>query len=254
MTDWDPARYAEQARYVAELGLPVVTLLNPQRGERILDLGCGDGALTQKLQEFGCEVIGIDASAEMVAAVQALNLNALTIDAQQLAFAEEFDAVFSNAALHWMKDHDAVLRGVWLALKPGGRFVGEFGGQGNVQKIVNAINSALARRNISIDGPWNFPAADKFQSQLETAGFTIDYLELFPRPTPLPADLATWLRMFAQNFLAAVPANDQPAFIEEVSGELRKSLCDKQGNWTIDHVRLRFSAHREADSGVGNNG
>jgi len=253
MTDWNPARYSEQARYVAELGLPVVTLLNPQRGERILDLGCGDGALMHKLQEFGCEVIGIDASAEMVAAAQALNLNALTIDAQQLAFAEEFDGVFSNAALHWMKDHNAVLRGVWRAMKPGGRFVGEFGGQGNVRKIVNAINSALARRDIAIDGPWNFPAADEFQCQLEAAGFTVKYIELFPRPTPLPADLATWLRMFAQNFLAAVPEDDQPAFIDEVSGELRHTLCDKQGNWTIDHVRLRFSASKPTNENAAPN-
>ena len=244
MTDWDPEQYAENARHVAELGVPLLTLLNPGNGERILDLGCGDGALTQKLHDFGCEVTGIDASAEMVAAAQELNLTALTIDAQQLPFTEEFDAVFTNAALHWMKDHDAVVSGVWRALKPGGRFVGEFGGEGNVQKIVSAISSALARRNITVESPWNFPAAEKFHSQLESAGFTVNNIELFPRPTPLPSDLATWLRMFAQNFLAAVPENDRPAFIDDVSGELRPALCDKQGNWTIDHVRLRFSASK----------
>jgi len=242
VTEWNPAQYAKNARYVAELGLPVVALLNPQKAERILDLGCGDGALTLELQKLGCAVVGVDASDKMVAAAQALGLNALTIDGQQLLFAEEFDAVFTNAALHWMKDHHAVANGAWRALKPGGRFVGEFGGHGNIQKIVTAIENALAARNIVIASPWHFPDTNKFRAVLESAGFVIEHMELFARPTPLPADLETWLGTFAKTWLAALPVAEQQPFMNEVSAELRSDLCDAHGQWTIDHVRLRFIA------------
>ncbi|MGH7789991.1 MAG: class I SAM-dependent methyltransferase, partial [Candidatus Binatia bacterium] len=143
---WDPERYARNARFVAELGAPVVELLAPRAGERVLDLGCGDGALTERLVALGCAVVGVDASPEQIAAARARGLDAHVVPGEGLAFAAEFDAVFSNAALHWMKNADVVIDGVWRALRPGGRFVGECGGAGCVAQIVAALAAALARR------------------------------------------------------------------------------------------------------------
>src|SRR5512142_2028530 len=137
---WDPERYARNARFVADLGMPVVELLAPKSGERILDLGCGDGALTEKLVAMGCTVVGVDGSAEQVAAARARGLDCHVMDGEQLTFNNEFDAVFSNAALHWMKRADAVIAGVWRALKPGGRFVAECGGHGNIKAIETALS------------------------------------------------------------------------------------------------------------------
>ena len=147
---WDPEGYAKNARFVSDLGGPVVELLAPRAGERVLDLGCGDGALTAKLAAMGCEVVGVDSSAQQIAAARALGLDARVVDCQNLAFDSEFDAVFSNAALHWMKRPDDVIAGVWRALKPGGRFVAEFGGFGCVVKIRTALIAALNRRGIEI--------------------------------------------------------------------------------------------------------
>jgi trans-aconitate methyltransferase len=143
---WSPEQYARHARFVSTLGVPVIDLLSPKRGESILDLGCGDGVLTMKLMERGCTVVGVDSSAEMVAAAKLLGLNVHVIDEESLRFTSEFDAVFSNAALHWMKDPKNVIAGVWRSLKPGGRFVGEFGGYGNVATIVRAIESTFSSR------------------------------------------------------------------------------------------------------------
>lgn len=145
---WDPERYARNARFVSHLGEPVVALLAPRPGERILDIGCGDGALTAKLAEAGCRVVGVDASAEQVAAARARGLDARVMNAAELDFEAEFDAVFSNACLHWIKAADAVVAGVRRALKPGGRFVAEFGGGSNVGRIVLALERALERRGI----------------------------------------------------------------------------------------------------------
>jgi trans-aconitate methyltransferase len=145
---WDPQTYAKHARFVSDLGSGVVELLGPRAGERILDLGCGDGALTEKLVAAGAEVVAIDASAEQVAGARARGLDARVAGAEALPFAAEFDAVFSNAALHWMRDADAVLVSVHRALRPGGRFVAEMGGAGNVAAIRGALAEALDRRGI----------------------------------------------------------------------------------------------------------
>ncbi len=147
---WNPVQYAENARFVSDLGMPVVALLSPQASEHILDLGCGDGALTIKLVQLGCDVIGVDSSPDMIMAAKALGLNANVMNGEALTFNHQFDAVFSNAALHWMKNPEAVIDGVWQALKPGGRFVAEFGGYGNVNTIVTAIESALALRGFNM--------------------------------------------------------------------------------------------------------
>jgi len=241
---WNPDRYARNARFVAELGLPVVELLNPQPGERILDLGCGDGALSERIAALGCEVVGVDASPDQIAAARKRGLNAHVADCQKLDFHREFDAVFSNAALHWMQRADDVIAGVARALRPGGRFVAEFGGAGNVAQVAEAIGRALARRGLDAGpiSPWYFPTIEEYRGKLAAQGFAVRRIELFPRPTELPGSMIDWLETFAETFTAALPAAERPAFLEEVQDALAPKLRDARGKWTVDYVRLRFAA------------
>jgi len=242
---WNPETYARDARFVSDLGAPVLELLAPQPGERILDLGCGDGVLTARLKSIGCDVLGVDASAAQVAATTKLGVPARTLDGENLPFENEFDAVFSNAALHWMRNNpDAVISGVNKALRPGGRFVAEMGGAHCVQKIRTALIAALDRRNI--DGKsadlWFFPTVEDYSARLTRAGFVIDYIALIPRTTPLPGDVIAWLRVFAHNFTDRLPPAEREAYLAEVQQSLRPLLCDSQGKWTADYTRLRFKA------------
>src|SRR2546425_2943528 len=249
-THWDPQQYAEHGRFVSDLGLPVVELLAPQPGERILDLGCGDGALTRKLQEFGCHIVGVDSSPAMIQAAQALGLDTRVMNGHELPFVNEFDAVFTNAALHWMTQPDAVLIGVWRALKPGGRFVGECGGHGNTATVMAALQAALAKRGIDAQrlNPWFFPSAAEYRSRLEAHGFVVDTMTLFPRPTPLAGDLTGWLETFVQAFLTALPVSQRAVVLAEVSERCRPQLCNVDGHWTVDYVRLRFAVTKPASA------
>jgi SAM-dependent methyltransferase len=243
--EWQAERYAEHARFVAELGMPVVELLAPEGGERVLDLGCGDGVLTAKLAELGCAVVGVDAGPDMVRSARARGVDARLADGHSLAFEREFDAVFSNAALHWMSaDPDRVIAGVARALRPGGRFVAEMGGHGNVAAITVALVAALNRRGL--DGaaaiPWYFPTAQEYRARLERQGFVVRRMELLPRPTPLPTGMAPWLDTFAEPFLKQLPAAEHASLKADVVELLRPALCDGAGRWTADYVRLRFAA------------
>src|SRR5512146_1621456 len=240
---WKADRYAQHAHFVPALGQPVLDLLEPRTGERILDLGCGDGVLTEKIAAAGAVVVGVEASADMVAAAQARGLDARVVDGARLDFTGEFDAVFSNAALHWMKDDpDAVIAGVARALKPGGRFAGEMGGHGCVAAITVALIAVLERRGV--DGksanPWYFPTVADYRARLERGGFTVEYIELIPRPTPLPTSMAGWLETFAASFLRRLPVDDRAGALEEAIAMLRPVLCDETGGWTADYMRLRF--------------
>jgi SAM-dependent methyltransferase len=244
---WDPERYAKNARFVADLGMPVVELLAPKPGERVLDLGCGDGALTVKLVELGCAVVAVDASAPQVAAAKKLGLDARVASGEALPFAGEFDAVFSNAALHWMKRADEVIAGVHRALRPGGRFVAECGGHGCVDAIRGALVAALDRRGV--DGaarvPWYFPTPGDYATRLEKVGFRVDSIALIQRPTPLPGRMVDWLETFAESFTGALPLEARRDYLVEVEDALAPRLRDAAGNWTADYVRLRFAATKQ---------
>ncbi|MGH6914384.1 MAG: class I SAM-dependent methyltransferase [Geminicoccales bacterium] len=241
---WEAVSYARHAGFVSELGAPVLELLHPHPGERILDLGCGDGKLAERLIAAGCEVIGVDAAPDMIEAARAKGVDARLMNGEALAFQAEFDAVFSNAALHWMRDPDSVIQGVRRALGPGGRFVGELGGHGNVAAIIVALVAVLERRGIDGQGaiPWYFPTPEAYAARLEAAGFTVESIALIPRPTPLPTDMAGWLDTFAKSFFARLAPAERQAAHDEVIGLLRPCLCDEQGRWTADYVRLRFAA------------
>ena len=243
---WDPERYARNARFVADLGAPVVDLLAPRAGERILDLGCGDGVLTAKLASLGCDVIGVDASAQQIAAARKLGLDARVMNGEALDFDSEFDAVFSNAALHWMRDPAKVIAGVHRALRPYGRFVGELGGHGCVAKIKKALIEGLNRRGLDGEAasPWYFPTVEDYSRQLTRGGFVVSYIALIPRPTPLPGDVTGWLETFAESFTSTLPPAERPSYIAEVQEALRPDLCDAEGKWTADYMRLRFAAKK----------
>ena len=203
---WSAARYAATAHFVPAFGAPVVELLAPQPGERILDLGCGDGVLTEKIAAAGAMVVAVDAAPDMVAAARARGLDARVVPGQSLAFEREFDAVFSNAALHWMHPQEAVLAGIARALKPGGRFVAEMGGHNNTAAIQTAFRAVLGRRGIEALrlSPWYFPSAAAYRARLEAAGFRIEEIAIVPRPTPLEAGFAAWLDTFCEDFFATL--------------------------------------------------
>ncbi|HSH41574.1 MAG TPA: methyltransferase domain-containing protein [Arenicellales bacterium] len=254
MDDWNAQSYRRHTGFVSELGLPLVELLEPRLGEKILDVGCGDGMLTARLAALGCDVLGIDSSPDMVAAAREQGVQARVLDASALADTRDlhgrFDAVFSNAALHWMHPMDAVARGIALALKPGGRFVAEFGGEGNVARIRDAIHQSLERRGIpaaEVD-PWHFPSADEYSSLLTAAGFEMKSIDCFERPTELSSGIAEWIESVARPFLNAVEVDERRGFLDEVEQRLDGTLRRGDGRWWADYVRLRVRAVRRPPS------
>ncbi len=246
---WNATQYAQQGRFVADLAGGVLGLLAPRPGERILDLGCGDGALTAKIAASGAQVVGVDASASMIEAAQALGLDARVMNAEALPFDAEFDAVFSNAALHWVRNQEAMLTGVYRALKPGGRFVAEMGGHGNIAAIRVALAGVLSQWGLDAYTMENnfFPSDTQYRTRLESAGFLVEEIALIPRPTKLPASgMRGWLETFRRGLLEQLPAERRETAIEETVALLKPVLHTEAGGWTADYVRLRFHAQKPA--------
>ncbi len=246
-TTWHPQTYAENARFVSDLGAPLLKLLDAEPGETIFDLGCGDGALTEKIASAGCAVVGGDSSLAQIRATKKRGLNAVVLDGQRFSFRRSFDAIFTNAALHWMKQAENVVANVADCLKPGGRFVGEFGGTGNVATIRAALHDALRRRGIdpwTVD-PWYYAAPQEYAKLLAAHGFAVVCIDLIPRPTQLPGDILGWLDVFAQPFIRAVAASQRKEFLDQMREVLQPSLQNPDGTWYADYVRLRFKAIKQ---------
>jgi len=241
---WSAERYARTAHFVPTFGAPVLELLAPRAGERVLDVGCGDGVLTEKIAGAGADVVAVDAAPDMVAAAKARGLDARVVPGQSLAFDHEFDAVFSNAALHWMRPPEAVLAGIHRALKPGGRFVAEMGGHNNTAAIQAAMRAVLARYGVEAldQSPWYFPSAAAYGAKLEAAGFRVDEIAIVPRPTPLEAGFKPWLETFCEDFFSPLKPADRTRAQDEVTALLEPILRDETGLWIADYVRLRFRA------------
>ena len=244
---WNAAEYIDNASFVAELGHPVLALLNPRRGEQILDLGCGDGALTAEIAAAGAEVHGIDASLSMVETARGRGLSAEVGSGERLAFAQKFDGVFSNAALHWMVDYNKVIAGVHRALKGGGRFVGEFGGAGNIAALLEAMAAVFAQNKDfgPFAHPWFFPSAETYRHALTAGGFNVGYIELIARPTPLAAGVQAWLKIFADSITQGLDAGQKERFYQETEAQLKPVLYQEGKGWVADYVRLRFAAVKE---------
>ena len=241
-SQWNAGDYARVGAFVAELGEAALDLLDPQPGEAILDVGCGEGALTQKIAERGARVVGIDNSPEMIAAAQARGLDAQLADVASMGFDRAFDAVFSNATLHWVLDKDAAARSIWFAIRPGGRFAGELGGEGNLARLRSALDEEMIIRGYtppSAAGNW-YPSPDEFAAVYDRAGFTAIDARLVERPTPIDHGIAAWVTTFRQGWLdrAGVPQAERAEIAEAVAGRFPDQIAD--------YVRLRFIMRKPA--------
>ena len=243
--DWNAKEYNRHAFYVSKYGEELIDILRPKKGEYILDLGCGDGTLARKIGDLGARMHCVDYSATMIAEARKKGIASTVLDAHALSFDKIFDAVFSNAAMHWMKDPQQILRNVLRALKPGGRFVAEFGAQGNLLTVTQAVATVLRRYDLEYEeyNPWFFPAKDEYHALLQESGFGVTAISTFERPTVLPYDFVRWFQLFAEPFLVDVPEEAHNRFCNEVAEELRPVLCDAHNKWTIDYVRIRIVAH-----------
>jgi trans-aconitate methyltransferase len=244
--NWDAELYEARHSFVWQLAGGVLELLAPKPGERILDVGCGPGQLTHKISEAGATVVGVDAAPEMIGQARQ-NFPALTFtlqDVTKLTFREEFEAVFSNATLHWIPDAHSAARSIAAALKPGGRFVAEFGGSRNVFVIESTVRRVIARYVLKVpDSPLYFPTIGQYSAVLETEGFEVKFGQLFDRPTPLEGEsgMESWLRQFKWFYFEAVEPGQRTKALREIIEELRPVLY-RDRTWYADYRRLRVLA------------
>lgn len=233
---WDAADYARVGGFVSELGGAALDLLDPQPGERILDVGCGEGSLTTKILERGAVVLGIDNSPEMIAAARAKGVDAVLMDAADIPFSSEFDAAFSNAALHWVLEKEQTARAIFRSLKPGGRFAGEMGGEGNLTALREALDEELIIRGYvpPIEASNWYARPEEFAGVYEAAGFVEVDARLLERPTAIEHGVAQWITTFRRGWL------DRAAVPEAERAEIGAAVADRVGSDIADYVRLRF--------------
>lgn len=248
-SDWNSGKYEGKHAYVYDYGKSVVALLDPQPGERILDIGCGTGQLTEYINQQAGEVVGVDQSEEMIAKarVNYPSLSFVVADACKMQFDTPFDAIFSNAAFHWISDHKALIKNMYQNLKSAGRLVVEFGGKGNVQTIVGEIRNQLSLFGYHDEAqrqPYYFPSIGEYSRKLETSGFTVTFAHLFDRPTALSDSengLRDWVDMFGDAFFKGVPAEEAEKMKQAIQEEVGPKLF-KSGKWYADYKRIRIKA------------
>ena len=239
---WDAADYARVGGFVAELGGAALDLLDPQPGERILDVGCGDGTLTRKIIERGATVLGIDNSPEMIAVARAKDIDAIFMDAADMTFSSVFDAAFSNATLHWVLEKEQAARAIFRALNAGGRFAGEMGGEGNIDKLREALDEELVIRGYvpPVEAANWYASPDEFAAVYEAAGFEQVDARLIERPTQIEHGVAQWVTTFRRGWL------DRAGVPEDERAEIGAAVADRFGSNIADYVRLRFIMRKPA--------
>lgn len=248
---WNPTLYDMKHSFVSKYGDGLVELLAPNRGEKILDLGCGTGDLAKKLDDYGVDVTGIDISENMVLQAQKKypGIKFLVQDATKLDYNGEFNAVLSNATLHWVKPADQALRSIYRSLKKGGRFAAEFGGKGNVQTIANGIIQQIIEAGFEFDDeqfPWYYPSIAEYTTIMEEAGFRVTFAQHFDRPTQLTGEdgLKNWIEMFGGHFFGIMPIDEVDTIISKVENQLKKAIY-KDGSWIADYKRIRVIGIKE---------
>jgi trans-aconitate methyltransferase len=247
MTGWDAAAYDEKHAFVWRLAADLLELLAPRPGERILDLGCGTGHLTRRIADAGAEVVGLDIDPGMIEQARRHypGLRFEQGDASGFTVDSPYDAVFSNAALHWVRNAGDAVRCIANALRPGGRLVAEFGGKGNVASVMAALRAVLADRDVP--SPWYYPTVGEYAALLESHGLEVRQASLFDRPTPLEGGeqgLRDWITVFGRDFLAGA-GEGREAFLRALEARLRPSAF-REGRWIIDYRRIRVLAVRVA--------
>lgn len=241
--DWNATKYNKHADYVSNLGMPVIDLLNPQKNERILDLGCGEGTLATEIQKFDTKVVALDLSVDMVEKTKAKGIESYVMSATELEFKNEFDAVFSNAVLHWVKDSNTAINKIHISLKEEGRFIAEFGGYENIKYLTDAMQQVFNNNPEFglFNNPWYFPKDTEYKELLESNGFKVEYIEIIPRPTPVD-DILNWLTVFANGIVSHLTNEQQENFKQEVRDILKPKIYTEENGWVADYVRLRLKA------------
>lgn len=241
---WDVERYEARYSFVWSSGADLIELLNPKPGEQIVDLGCGAGQLSERIAQSGASVTGVDSSPSMIAQarINFPHLKFQLCDAAQFVPDKPVDAVFSNAALHWMKPPEPVVAAIARALRPGGRLVAEFGGKGNIRQVLHALEPIFA----GVEQYWYFPSIAEYATLLEQHGLSVQFAALFDRPTPLEGEdgMADWMQMFCGTFFEGMPGPKRQEVKQDVSKSLRPELC-RDGSWVADYRRLRIAAVKE---------
>ena len=240
---WNPNSYNKHTAFVSQLALPVVDLLNPKQGEKILDVGCGEGTLAVEIERRGAKVIGVDMSAEMIEQCQAKGIEAYVGSVTDLPYEEAFDAVFSNAMLHWVKDARGAVQNIAKSLKSGGHFVCEFGGEGNAYHLVSAMEEVFSNHPEFgvFDNLWYFPSVREYTTLLEAEGFSVEYMEIIPRPTPMD-DISNWLDIFANGVTKHLSKAQFETFKQECQEILKETIYSEEEGWMLDYRRLRVRA------------
>ena len=240
---WNADNYNKHADFVSNLAFPVVDLLNPKENERVLDLGCGDGTLALEIEKFNTKVIAVDLSESMVEKTKEKGIEAYVMSAIELPYENEFDAVFSNAVLHWVKEPETAIAKISNALKANGRFIAEFGGYGNIKYLTDAMQKVFDKNKEygEFNNPWYFPKDTDYKQMLEANGFDVEYIELIPRPTKVD-DIANWLDVFANGIVSHLTKEQQRRFKQEVREILKPKIYSEKDGWVADYVRLRLKA------------